>query len=196
MVQRLSRELLVRATPHPAPPSPSHDTIMARRADLTLAAIELCPSRWNSSAAASWREKRDRRIPSYERLLSEDEFQEIGTTGRRLGAVLLATLGDLLTPSGWRGVAADLRLASRRLPAFARAALHGKLLAGAPLAVARYLYQSPAALPFLLLSGAALALAAAVDEATGAVATWEDGAVTTAVAVVQLVHTCKGVDSP
>ena len=168
----------------------------ARQHGLHATAIELCPSRWNSSAAASWREKRDRRIPSYERLLSEDEFQEIGTTGRRLGAVLLATLGDLPTPSGWRGVAADLRLASRRLPAFARAALHGKLLAGAPLAVARYLYQSPAALPFLLLSGAALALAAAVDEATGAVATWEDGAVTTAVAVVQLVHTCKGVDSP
>ena len=62
------------------------------------------------------------------RLLSEDEFQvawesavacgladvvladqELGTTGRRFGAVLLATLGDLLTPSGWRGVAADLR---------------------------------------------------------------------------------------
>ena len=176
----------------------------ARQHGLHATAIELCPSRWNSSAAASWREKRDRRIPSYERLLSEDEFQEIGTTGRRLGAVLLATLGDLPTPSGWRGVAADLRLASRRLPAFARAALHGKLLAGAPLAVARYLYQSPAALPFVLLSGAALALAAAVDEATGAVATWEDGAVTTAVAVVQLVHTCtctctcacKGVDSP
>ena len=181
----------------------------ARQHGLHATAIELCPSRWNSSAAASWREKRDRRIPSYERLLSEDEFQvawesavecgladvvladqEIGTTGRRLGAVLLATLGDLPTPSGWRGVAADLRLASRRLPAFARAALHGQLLAGAPLAVARYLYQSPAALPFLLLSGAALALAAAVDEATGAVATWEDGAVTTAVAVVQLVHTC------
>ena len=162
----------------------------ARQHGLHATAIELCPSRWNSSAAASWREKRDRCIPSYERLLSEDEFQEIGTTGRRLGAVLLATLGDLPTPSGWRGVAADLRLASRRLPAFARAALHGKLLAGAPLAVARYLYQSPAALPFVLLSGAALALAAAVDEATGAVATWEDGAVTTAVAVVQLVHTC------
>ena len=134
------------------------------------------------------------------RLLSEDEFQvawesavacgladvvladqEIGTTGRRFGAVLLATLGDLLTPSGWRGVAADLRLASRRLPTFACAALHGKLLAGVPLAVARYLYQSPAALPFVLLSGAALALAAAVDEATGAVASWEDGVVSAAV---------------
>ena len=40
----------------------------ARQHGLHATAIELCPSRWNSSAAASWREKRDRRIPSYERL--------------------------------------------------------------------------------------------------------------------------------
>jgi len=59
--------------------------------------------------------------------------QDISTTGRRLAAALLGTLGDLLSPAGWRRVAADLRTASRRLPAFAGAALHGKLLAGAPL---------------------------------------------------------------
>ena len=40
----------------------------ARQHGLHATAIELCPSRWNSSAAASWREKRDHRIPSYERL--------------------------------------------------------------------------------------------------------------------------------
>merc|ERR1712086_1095750 len=146
----------------------------ARQHGLHATAIELCPSRWNSSAASSWREKRDRCIPSYERLLSEDEFQVAWESAVECG------LADVVLADQ------EIGTTGRRL----RAALHGKLLAGAPLAVARYLYQSPAALPFVLLSGAALALAAAVDEATGAVATWEDGAVTTAVAVVQLVHTC------
>ena len=50
------------------------------------------------------------------------------------------------------------------------------ILAGTPLAVARYAYSSPAALPLAGLSAAALALAAAVDEATGAVAGVSDGA--------------------
>ena len=174
----------------------------AEQTGLHATAIELCSSRWNSTAAARWREKRSG-IPSYERLLSEDEFQvawessvacglpdvvladqSIALSGRRLGAALLRTAGDLLTPAGWRRVAADLNTAILALPTFARAALRGKLLAGSPLAVARYVYQSPAALPFALLSTIALAVAAAVDEATGATATWEDGVVSALAAVV------------
>lgn len=50
--------------------------------------------------------------------------------------------------------------------------------------MARYAYSSPAALPLAGLSAAALALAAAVDEATGAVAGVSDGAVTALAAVV------------
>lgn len=175
----------------------------ARRHGLHATAIELCPSRWNSTCAARWQTEREASTASYEQLLSEDEFQvawesavacglsdvvladqEIATTGRRFAAALLGTPVLLLTPAGWRRVAADLRTAGQRLPTFAGAALHGKLLAGVPLAVARYLYQSPAALPFVLLSAAALAVAAAVDEATGAVATWDDGAVAAAVTLV------------
>ena len=50
--------------------------------------------------------------------------------------------------------------------------------------MARYLYQSPSALPFLVLSAAALVVAAAVDEATGAVATWQDGVATASLALL------------
>ena len=53
-----------------------------------------------------------------------------------------------------------------------------------PLAAARYLYQSPAALPFVSFSVAALGLAAAIDEATGALPAWEDGVLTLFVAIV------------
>ena len=47
----------------------------ARRRGLHATAIELCPSRWNSTDAELWREKRAERLPALERLLSEDEFQ-------------------------------------------------------------------------------------------------------------------------
>ena len=47
----------------------------ARQRGLHAAAIELCDSRWNSTAASSWQEKRNKRIPAYKRVLSEDEFQ-------------------------------------------------------------------------------------------------------------------------
>jgi hypothetical protein len=174
----------------------------AEQTGLHATAIELCASRWNSTAAARWREKR-LGIAPYERLLSEDEFQvawedsvacglpdvvladqSIALSGRRLGDALLRTARDLLTPSGWRRVARDLNVACLQTPTFARQALRGKLLAGAPLAMARYIYQSHSALPFAFLSIAALGLAAAVDEATGAVATWDDGVVTALAAVV------------
>ena len=174
----------------------------ARHCGLHATAIELCPSRWDSTAAARWQERRMDES-NLKRVLSEDEFQvawestvacglpdvvladqPIALTGRRLGASLLSTPVDLLSPAGWRRVTTDLQAARRQLPTFVSAALHGKLLRGAPLAAARYLYQSPAALPFIVLSTAALVVAAAVDEATGAVATWDDGVVTALVALV------------
>ena len=46
-------------------------------------------SRWRSTCAASWREKRDRHIPAYERLLSEDEFQVARPNPSPNGAVAL-----------------------------------------------------------------------------------------------------------
>ena len=54
----------------------------------------------------------------------------------------------------------------------------------APLAVVRYLYQSPSAIPFALLSTTALGIAAAIDEATGAVTTWEDSVISIITVVV------------
>ena len=176
---------------------------VARQRGLHAAAIELCESRWNSTAAARWRDKRLQELPSHQRVLSEDEFQvawesavacglhdvvladqAIGTTGKRLIAALASTAVDLLTPAGWRRVAADLRAAQALLPSLSSASASGALLAGVPLAVARYLYQSPSALPFVLVSTAALAVAAAIDEATGAVATWDDAVVSALVALV------------
>ena len=83
----------------------------ARQHGLHAAAIELCPSRWNSTSAAQWRDKRFQRIPTYQRVLSEDEFQvaweaavdlglsdviladqPIALTGRQLGSALVCTL--------------------------------------------------------------------------------------------------------
>ena len=175
----------------------------SRQRGLHATAIELCPSRWDSAAAARWQTKRFERIPAHERLLSEDEFQvawesavscglddvvladqPIALTGKRLGAALAGTAVDLLSPAGWRRVAADLGTAGRQLPTFARAALSLPLTAGAPLAIVRYMYQSPAALPFAAISIAALAIAAAVDEATGAVATPEDAVISAFVALL------------
>ena len=82
----------------------------ARQHGLHATTIELCSSRWNSTAAARWQDKRRRQIPEYQRVLSEDEFQvawesavangladvvladqPIAVTGRRLGACLLYT---------------------------------------------------------------------------------------------------------
>ena len=89
------------------------------------------------TAAAGWRDKRLERLPPLERLLSEDEFQvawesavacgladvvladqPVGLTGRRLGAALLRTSTDLLTPQGWRRVAVDVPSALRQAPTF------------------------------------------------------------------------------
>ena len=104
----------------------------ARSHGLHATAIELCDSRWNSTAAVGWRDKRLERLSPLERLLSEDEFQvawesavacgladvvladqPVGLTGRRLGAALLRTSTDLLTPQGWRRVAVDVQSALR-----------------------------------------------------------------------------------
>ena len=178
--------------------------LAARRRGLQATAIELCPARWNSTAAARWRIKRDEQISYYERLLSEDEFQvafessiacglhdivladqPIGLTGKRLGAAFMTTATDLLTPAGWRRLAIDVRAAAASLSAGASvAAFDGRLALGAPLALCRYLYQSPAALPFLAVSTVALGVAAAVDEATAAVATWDDALVSAIVALL------------
>ena len=86
------------------------------------------------------------------------------------------TAVDLLSPVGWQRIAADLALASEQFAVFCAASLDGPMVAGMPLALARYLYQSPAALPLIALSAAALAVAAAVDDATGAALAWKDGA--------------------
>ena len=96
-----------------------------------------------------------------------------------LGAALRQTGLDVLTPvAGWRRIGVDVVAALRQLPTFLAAASSPGILAGTPLALARYLCQSPAALPFAVLSGVALAVAAAVDEATGALPAWEDGLAT------------------
>jgi len=169
----------------------------ARARGLHAAAIELCDARWNSTAAARWQEKRQ--TLGIERLLSEDEFQvawesarecglpdivladqSIALTGRRLASATIRTLRDVVTPGGILRIARDLRGAGR-MRELSGAALNHKLLAGAPLALARYVYQSPSALPFAAVSVISLTIAAAIDEATGAVATWQDAA-TTAVA--------------
>lgn len=136
-------------------------------------------------------------------MLAEDEFQvafetaldcglddvvladqPIEQTASRLVASLRDTVVDLLTPGGWCRVSCDLRSALLQLAAFALAASDYRILGGTPLAVVRYLYQSPAALPFVVVSCAALALAQAVDEATGALPAWQDGVVSVMVAIV------------
>ena len=167
-------------------------------AALGAVCIELCAARWNSTTASRWSRER-----SLKRVLSEDEFQvafetatdcglrdvvladqPIETTGRRLLAALLATVRDLVAgPAGWRRVGADLQKLLQQLPTFGAAALDPLVVAGTPLALARYLYVSPAALPFITVSAVALAVAAAVDEATGALPAWEDAVVSALVAV-------------
>ena len=172
----------------------------AAQSGLHATVVELCPARWDSSLATRWSE-RVGRGPSLKRLLSEDEFQvafentcdcglddvvladrPIGETGRRLRSLLLQTGGDLLTPAGWRRISTDLFAAADQVPGFLAAIADARMLLGAPLAIIRYLYQSPAALPFVALSSLALVLAAAVDEATGARPAPEDAAVSVALA--------------
>jgi pheromone shutdown protein TraB len=165
---------------------------VGEREKLHSVAIELCASRWNSSIAAQWS-----REPSWKRTLSEDEFQvafetardlglsdvvladqEIRETGKRLGAALLMTARDCLSLNGWRQIAADLARAATQAPTFLNGATDIALIRGAPMAFARYLYQSPAALPFIAISVAALTAAAAIDEASGALPAFEDGLIT------------------
>ena len=173
--------------------------IAASRGGLHATAIELCPARWNTTMAKQWN-----RTYSLRRLMAEDEFQvafEVATdcglsdvvladqsievTGKRLGAALLQTCVDLLSgPAGWRRVQDDLLQFVRQLPTFATAAADVGLLAGMPLAMVRYIYQSPAALPFLAISTSTLFFAAAVDEATGAMPAWEDGVFTFLLTIV------------
>ena len=175
----------------------------AKAHGLHATCMELCDSRWNSTAADRWRYKR-KNISALERWLSEDEFQvayestvafsllddvvladqPIMVTGQRLLRALAQSALDLLTPGGWCRVAGDLRCACVQLPTLAGAALDRRLLAGAPLAMARYVYQSPSAIPFAIVSTVALATAAAVDEATGAVASWQDALVSAILAVL------------
>jgi hypothetical protein len=164
-----------------------------RDGGLHATAIELCAARWNSTSAASWSQRR-LVLPEALQLLSEDEFQvafeastdcglqdvcladqPIEETALRLRAAFSRAALDLLTPAGWGRVREDVSVAARQLPAFAAAALDARIVVGTPLALARLLYQSPAALPLVAVSGLALALAAAVDEATGALPAWEDG---------------------
>ena len=138
--------------------------------------VELCDARFNATIASKWR-----RGPSFERTFFEDECQvafeaaqdgaglgvvladqPIGETARRSADLLLATARDVLTPGGWRRIAADLTSGAAELldgggglrPA--DALLNGALLRGAPLAVARYLAASPPAA--ILLVGALLTL--------------------------------------
>ena len=171
----------------------------ASRGGLHATAIELCPARWNTTIAKQWD-----RTDGLRRLMAEDEFQvafeaatdcglsdvvladqSIEVTGKRLGAALLQTCVDLLSgPTGWKRVQEDLLEFVRQLPTFATAAADMGLLAGMPLAMVRYIYQSPAALPFLALSTATLFVAAAIDEATGALPAWEDGVFTLLLAIV------------
>lgn len=173
-------------------------TTINEAAQLDAVCIELCERRWNSTIAAKWSRRRN-----LKRVLSEDEFQiafetatdcglqdivladqPIEETGRRLFAALRSTVLDMIAgPAGWRRVGDDLSKLLRQLPAFGAAALDPNIVAGTPLALARYLYVSPAALPFVVFSVSALALAAAIDEATGALPAWEDAAVTALVAV-------------
>lgn len=96
-------------------------------------------------------------------------------------AAMLHTLRDCFTLSGWQAIATDLRRAGGQLPGFGRAIFDMQLWRGAPMALARYMYQSPAALPFLGISAAALVVAGAVDQASGAVPALEDALVTTLV---------------
>ena len=200
------RPVLLVGTMHYNPHSVAivHGAVNAasRQHGLHATALELCDERWSTNAAIRWQDKRMTEIPTYQKLLSEDEFQvafesslacglpdvvladqAIRLTGQRLAIALRRTAIDMLTPAGWARVAADLRIAKSSVMGLTRAALNRRLLAGVPLALARYLYQSPAALPLAAFSVAALVLAAAVDEATGAVPAWEDGVVTALTAV-------------
>ena len=170
---------------------------VAKQEALHAVAIELCESRWDTSAAAKWSRK-----PSFKRFMSEDEFQvafeaaidcglqdvvladqDIRVTGERLLAALLQTCRDCVTPSGWRRVSADVGAAMDQIPSFLRSTSTPRLISGVPIAFCRYLYQSPAALPFLAISSGALVVAAAIDEVTGALPAVEDALVTAAVAM-------------
>lgn len=162
---------------------------------LHATAIELCLTR----CPAAWRSRDSQGIA---RMLCDDEFsrsyevtidcglpdvalvdQPIEQTVRRLGTTLQDTAIDVFTPGGWQRIAADLTVASTQFAAFSAASLDGRMLAGMPLALCRYVYQSPAALPLLVLSAAALAAAIAIDDATGAAPAWGDGAFALVLAV-------------
>ena len=173
-------------------------SVAASEDGLRSVAIELCSARWNSTIAAKWST-----APSLKRYLSEDEFQvafetsracgaadivladqPIKLTARRFGEALLRTGRDCVTVAGWRRIGGDFRSALDQAPGFARASLDAGILAGAPVALARYAYQSPAALPFLLGSSVALTAAQAYDQATGATADVSDSLITAVVGTV------------
>ena len=148
--------------------------------------VELCHARWNVTVARRWR-----RGPSLERWLFEDEAQAafeaaqeaagldvvladqpIADTVARTSAVLRATVADMGSPAGWRCIARDLRvgIACFRAGGDAdglglRDTLDIALLAGAPIALLRYLSSSP---PTAVLLAAALAT---LDRLLDAVAT-------------------------
>ncbi len=149
----------------------------AASGSLGAVCVELCPARWNVTVARRWR-----REASLERMFFEDEAQvafeaaqdaagldvtladrPIADTLRSAALLLTATLADLATPAGWGRIGRDLRSGIACLQAEdgaeglgLRDAFAPDVVAGAPLALMRYLASSPPATALLVLTLATL----------------------------------------
>ena len=145
-------------------------------------AIELCASRWdaaNSAARTRSLVRDDEFAVAYEASLQSGFCevvlcdQPISQTARRLRQNLCETAIDLASPGGWQRIASDLAEASAQLVTFVAAATDKRLVAGMPLALLRYFYNSP--LPLFVLSAAGTALCFMAAAGDGSTAAWSGG---------------------
>ena len=144
---------------------------------LASVCVELCDARWNSTDAYLDRWSRTAMI---KRMMVEDEFlaaaetargfgltvrlvdQRISDTVRRLGELTALTLSELAQPvSGWQRIGEAIGAATAQVRGGEAGLGRGALLdlgliAGAPIALARYPISSPPV--FVVLAGALITL--------------------------------------
>ena len=139
--------------------------------------LELCPSRWNATAAAEFNVTAAELRPfSLRRWIYRDEFQSsfeaakkcglqevvlidqrLEDTSRRVTELFFQTMRDIVEgPSGWKALGTDIGNGMLAFTAgnggFVRALLDPLLIAGAPIALLRGPLSSPALFMFLTSS--------------------------------------------
>jgi len=151
-------------TMHGNPASCSLTSSVVRQEAPRAVLVELCPARWNITAAAEWNATAASLRPfSFRRWIYRDEFQTafeaarscgladvelvdqpIGNTTRRLRALFAQSLSEIAAgPSGWRALSSDIARGLRALNSSdgglgaGRALLDPALIAGTPVALFR-----------------------------------------------------------